>query len=314
MDSRLLRYITRKLGVLLLSLLAVATLTFILMHSIPGDPFLQEQAIPEEILQSMYRHYGLDRPLWEQYIRYLKGLLTWDLGPSFKYEGRTVNQIICRGFPISFVLGCEALFLAVSAGVSLGALSAAFRSKWQDRFATVVAVIGISIPSFIIASLLQFLFAVKLGLFPVARWGGIEHTILPAISIAALPSAFISRLTRSSMVEILQQDFILTARSKGLSMRWIMIKHVLRNAMLPIVTYVGPLAAGILTGSFVVEKIFAIPGLGHWFISSVGNRDYTVIMGLTVFYSSLLISSVFLIDILYGFIDPRIRSAMASKK
>jgi oligopeptide transport system permease protein len=299
--------LSRKFIFLTLSLFCVATLTFFLMHAIPGDPFLQEQAIPEEILKSMYRHYGLDKPLLVQFGHYLKNLIMWDLGPSFNYEGRSVNSIIANGFPISLTLGCEALFLAIGSGLLLGSLSAAFRSLWQDHVAVVVSAIGISLPNFLIATLLQFLLAMKLPILPIARWESVAHTILPALSIAALPTAFIARLTRSSMIEVLQQDFILTARAKGLSIRQVIFRHVLRNALLPVVTYLGPLTASVITGSFVVEKIFAIPGLGQWFVSSVSNRDYTVILGITVFYSAFLMTSVFLVDILYCLIDPRIR-------
>ncbi|MBS3904148.1 MAG: ABC transporter permease [Simkania sp.] len=279
------------------------------MHSIPGDPLLQEQAVPEEIMRSLYKYYGLDQPWYIQYLRYLKGIVTWDLGPSFKYEGRTVNQIISSGFPVSFCLGSMALFIAISVGITLGMISAWHRNHWQDHVAALVSVIGISVPSFLIATLLQYLFCIKLQLLPVARWGSFSHTLLPALSMAALPTAFIARLTRSSMVEILQQDYILTARSKGLSSIRLMLRHVMRNALLPVVTYIGPLTASILTGSFVIEKIFAIPGLGYWFVMSVSNRDYTVILGVTVFYSCLLMCCIFLVDIFYAFLDPRIRTA-----
>ncbi len=300
-------YLLRKASILLISLWGVVTLTFVLMHSIPGDPFLQEQAIPEEILQSLYRYYGLDQPWHIQYLRYLKGIITWDLGPSFKYEGRTVNQIISSGFPVSFCLGMMALSIAVTVGISFGMISAWYRNKWQDHSAAIFSVLGISVPSFLIATLLQYIFCIKLQLLPVARWGTFSHAILPALAMAALPTAFIARLTRTSMVEVLQQDYILTARSKGLTSLSLLMKHVMRNSILPVITYIGPLTASILTGSFIVEKIFAIPGLGYWFVMSVSNRDYTVILGVTVFYSCLLMCCVFLVDIIYTLIDPRIR-------
>ncbi len=309
MNRQLFSLLARKFILLVLSLYCVATLTFVLMHAIPGDPFMQEQAVPPEILKSMYRHYGMDDPMIVQYGRYLKNLLTWDLGPSFNYEGRTVNGIIAEGFPVSLALGCEALFLAIGSGLLLGSLSAAFRSGWQDHLAVVVSAIGISLPNFLIATLLQFFLAMKLALLPIARWESFAHTILPALAIAALPTAFIARLTRSSMIEVLQQDFILTARAKGLHMRQVIFRHVLRNALLPVVTYLGPLTASVITGSFVIEKIFAIPGLGHWFVSSVSGRDYTVILGVTVFYSMFLMTCVFFVDVIYCLIDPRIRLA-----
>ncbi len=308
----MIKYLFKKILILLVSLFAVATLTFALMQAIPGDPFTEEKAVPEEILQAMYRHYGLDKPWYIQYGRYLKGLITWDLGPSFKYQGRTVTEIISEGFPVSMVLGLEALSLSIFAGITLGSLSALKHGKWQDRMMMIIAVFGISVPSFILATFLQYLFGMKFDWFPVARWGTISHSILPALSLAALPMAFIARLTRSNMVEIMQQDYIQTAKSKGLNSFSIIYRHCLRNALLPIITYLGPLTTAILTGSFAVEKIFGIPGLGQWFVMSITNRDYTVIMGTTVFYSAILMVCVFLVDILYSVIDPRIK--LISKK
>ena len=297
----------KKAFILLVSLFVVATLTFFLMKAIPGDPFLQEQAVPEEIMRSMYAHYGLDQPWYTQYFKYIKGLATWNLGPSFKYEGRTVNEIIHDGFPVSVTLGLEALFIAVSVGITLGAIAAVFRSKWQDHTAMIVAVIGISVPNFILATFLQYLFAMKMSILPVARWGTFAQSILPAISLAALPTAYIARLTRTNMVEILEQDYIVTAKSKGLSMGLIVMRHVLKNSLISVITYIGPLTSAILTGSFVVEKIFGIPGLGGWFVTSITNRDYTVIMGVTMFYSLILMISMFIVDIIYYMIDPRMR-------
>jgi len=306
-------YITRKLAILFLSLFLIATLTFFLMKSIPGNPFLQEQAIPEEIMKSMFSHYGLDQPLYIQYVRYMKGLLTFDLGPSFKYENRSVNEIISNGFPVSASLGIESLFLSVVFGLFLGSIAAIFHSKWQDRSCMILAVLGISIPNFVLATFLQYLFAIKWNLLPVARWGTFQQSILPAISLAALPTAFIARLTRSSMIEVLQQDYIQTAIVKGLHPLKVFFRHVLKNSLLPVITYIGPLGATILTGSFVVEKIFGIPGLGGWFISSITNRDYTVIMGVTIFYSTFLLIFVFCIDLMYPFFDPRIRLNVSKK-
>ena len=301
------RYFVRKCMLLLLVLFVVASLTFILMHSVPGDPFVQEQAVPEEVMKSMYAHYGLDQPLYIQYGRYLKGIVTWNLGPSFKYEARTVNDIIREGFPISFILGLEAIFIALSLGITLGTIAAANHLKWKDHISMIIAVIGISVPNFIIATFLQYLFAMKLDLLPVARWESFAHSILPALSLAAMPTAFIARLTRANMIEVLEQDYVQTARSKGLSNIQVIFRHVLKNSLLPVITYLGPVASWILTGSFIVEKIFGIPGLGGWFVLCVTNRDYTVIMGVTLFYSALLISSILLVDVVYTLIDPRIR-------
>ena len=302
-----IQYLVKKGIILLLSLFLVTTMTFFLMHAIPGDPFVQDKAIPEEILKALHKHYGLDQPLYIQYGKYLKGILHLELGPSFKYEGRTVNNIITDGFPVSFCLGMEALIIAVFGGMTLGSIAALNHLKWQDHLTMIIAVIGISVPSFILASFLQYVLAMKLDLLPVARWGSFAQTIMPAISLAALPMAFIARLTRANMVEVMQQDYIQTAKSKGLNSFQIILRHVMRNALLPVVTYLGPLAAAVLTGSFAIEKIFGIPGLGQWFVTSISNRDYTVIMGTTIFYSAILMLCVFIVDLLYCLIDPRIQ-------
>ena len=294
---------------MLLTLFFVITLTFFLMKMIPGDPFLQEQTIPEEILQSLYAHCGLDQPLSVQYGKYLKGIITWDLGPSFKYEGRTLNQVIRDGFPISATLGGIALVLALVWGLFWGSIAALYREQWQDRCAMIIAVLGMSVPSFIMATFLQYFFGIHLGWLPIARWGGFSHMILPAIALASFPTAFIARLTRTTMIEILEQDYILTARAKGLSLWEVWKGHVFKNSLLPIVSYLGTLAANILTGSFVVEKIFGIPGLGSWFVSSIANRDYTIILGLTMFYSAILMATIFLSDFICLFLDPRIKEA-----
>ena len=302
----MIKYLLKKILILLVSLFAVVTLTFFLMQAIPGDPFTEEKAVPEEILKAMYHHYGLDQPLPVQYVKFLKGAVTGDLGPSFKYEGRTVTEIIKDGFPISLTLGLEALTLALAFGISLGSFAAMYRSRTQDHVSMILAVLWISVPSFVLATILQYIFSMKLGLLPVARWGSVAHSILPACALAAHPTAVIARLTRANMAETLGQDYVLTARSKGLSPFSVVLHHVLRNSLLPIVTYLGPLTAYILTGSFAIEKIFGVPGLGQWLVTGIMNRDYTVIMGVTLFYSSLLIFWVFIIDLLYTLIDPRI--------
>lgn len=303
----MIKFLGKKAAILFLSLFIVTTLTFFLMHAIPGDPFVQDKAIPEEILKALHKHYGLDQPLYVQFGKYLQGVLHFELGPSFKYEGRMVNDIIADGFPVSFYLGMEALCIAVFGGIVLGSIAALNHLRWQDHLTMVIAVIGISVPSFILASFMQYILAMKLELLPVARWGDFSQTIMPAISLAALPMAFIARLTRANMVEVMQQDYIQTAKSKGLNSFQIIFRHVTRNALLPVVTYLGPLTAAILTGSFAIEKIFGIPGLGQWFVTSITNRDYTVIMGTTIFYSAILMLCVFIVDLLYCFIDPRIQ-------
>ncbi len=303
----MIRILFKKALILLISLWLVITGTFFLMHAIPGDPFIGDRVIPQEVLNSLYAHYGLDQPLWVQYFKYLKGLLQGELGPSIVYQGRSVNQFIAEGFPISARLGLQALFLAVPSGIFLGTIASMKRGGWQDSLAMAISTIGVSVPNFVLSTLFQFIFCVKLHLLPIARWGNFEHTILPTLALAALPIAYIARLTRSNMVEVLAQDYIKAALAKGLPLFRVSVRHGLQNALLPVLTYLGPLTSSILTGSFMIEKIFAIPGLGAWMIHSINGRDYPMIMGLTIFYSSFLMMAVFFVDVLYAFLDPRIR-------
>lgn len=302
-----LKYIGKRLLYMFLSLFLIITATFFLMRSAPGGPFTSEKQLPPEIEKNLNAYYGLDQPWYMQYLDYLTAIAKWDFGPSFKYKGQTVNDLINNGFPVSFTLGMEAIFLALAFGVLLGVIAALNHNKWQDYTAMIIAVLGISVPSFIMATVLQYFLAMKLGIFPVARWESWAHTFLPALALASMPMAFIARLTRSSMLEVMSNDYIKTAKAKGLSKPTITVKHAVRNAMLPVVSYLGPLAAGVLTGSFVIEKIFGIPGLGSHFVTSISNRDYTTIMGVTVFYSILLLVCILLVDIAYGLIDPRIK-------
>lgn len=290
-----------------LAFFVIVTVTFFLMKAIPGDPFTQEKNIPREILQAMYKHYGLNDPLLTQYLNYLKSILSGDLGPSFKYDSLTVNEIIKDSFPVSALLGLEALLLSLSMGMLLGTFAALKFNRWQDHLLMLISVMGISIPSFILATFLQYIFAMKLKILPVARFESFAHSILPALSLCALPTAMIARLIRSSMLEVLQQDYIKTAHSKGLSRRSVLFRHTLRNSLMPVVTYLGTLTANILMGSFVVEKIFGIPGLGQWFVIGITNRDYTVIMGITVFESLVLLLLMFTVDFIYAYVDPRIK-------
>lgn len=303
----MLRYFLKKALILLTSLWLVITLTFFLMHAVPGDPFIGDRVIPEEVLKSLYAYFGLDQPLWVQYLNYLQGLLHGDLGPSIIYQGRSVNHFIAEGFPISAQIGLQALFIAIPVGIFLGTIAAIKRGCWQDQVAMLISTIGVSVPSFVLATFMQFIFAVKLHLLPVARLSGFDSTIMPTLALAMLPTAFIARLTRSNMVEVLEQDYIKTALAKGLPLFRTSIVHGLKNALLPVITYLGPVTAQILTGSFMIEKIFAIPGLGQWMIHSINGRDYPMIMGLSIFFSFFLMTTVFLVDVLYTFLDPRIR-------
>lgn len=277
------------------------------MKIIPGGPFTSEKKLPPAIQKNIEERYHLNDPMWKQYVDYLKRTVTGDLGPSFKYEDRTVNEIIEDSFPVSATLGGLAVLLSLIVGLSAGIMSALKQNKWQDYAAMIMATLGFSVPSFIVAGLLMYVFALKLRWFPPAMWGSPEQMVLPTIALSMLPTATIARLMRSSMVEVLGQDYIKTARAKGLSERVVIYKHAIRNAIMPVITYLGPLVASILTGSFIVEFIFAIPGLGRFFVTSISNRDYTVILGTTVFYSVLLMSMNLIVDIAYAFIDPRIK-------
>lgn len=300
-------FLVRKLVYLFIALFLIVSLTFFLMKAIPGDPFTDEKSLPKEIHAALRKHYGLDDPLLEQYVKYLWSSLTWNLGPSLKYQNRTINSIIQESFPVSAILGLEALIVALSIGICIGVLSAVKHNRWQDYVFILVTSIGISIPSFILAALLQYLLSIKFALLPVARWGTFTQSILPVLSLAAMPIAYIARLVRNNMIEVLKSPYIKTARSKGLSQGQIIFKHALKNSLSPLMPYFGQLTANILLGSFVIEKIFGIPGLGQWFVHSVNNRDYTMIIGTTLFYSMILLAFLFIADIIQGLMDPRIR-------
>ncbi|EGO65907.1 ABC transporter permease [Acetonema longum] len=303
----MLAFIVRRFMSTLVVLFVIITATFLLMHSIPGGPFTAERNLPPAVLKNIEERYHLNDPLGKQYIDYITNMLQGDLGPSFKYESRTVNEIIAEGFPVSAELGVLAVGLAVLLGIPAGIISALKHNQWPDYLAMFLGTIGISVPNFILSTLFIYIFALKLELLPAAMWGGLEYMVLPAFALAGLPTAFIARLTRSSMLEVLGQDYIRTARAKGLSKWLIVYRHALKNALIPVVTYLGPLIAAVFTGSFVIETIFAIPGLGRHFVTSIYNRDYTVILGVTVFYSALLVFLNFLVDMAYIWLDPRIK-------
>lgn len=300
-------YILRRVFASLLTLFVVITLTFFMMRMIPGGPFTDEKAIPSFVLEKMMNRYHLNDPLYVQYGRYLLNVLCLDLGPSYRYEGMTVNELIASGFPASFMVGGIALILSLIVGIPAGIISALKRGKWQDRLSMIFATLGVTVPSFVIAAALVYIFAWQLGWVTVGFWEGFSTAILPAITLAGYPAAFISRLVRSGMLEVLSQDYIRTARSKGLKERSVIYIHALKNAVIPVITYLGPLTAGILTGSFVVEQVFGVPGLGTFFVTSITNRDYTTIMGVTIFYSALLVFFNLIADICLAFIDPRIK-------
>ncbi|CAN7398675.1 ABC transporter permease [Rossellomorea sp. LjRoot5] len=300
-------YLLKRLLAMVITLWLIVTLTFFLMHTIPGSPFNEERNTSDMVQQNLEAHYHLNEPLMVQYLLYLKSLISLDFGPSITQPSQTVNDLLGRGFPISFELGMTTLIIAVLSGIILGVLAALRHNGIIDYLAMTFAVLGISIPNFVMATLLIQQVAVTWGILPVATWTSWRHMILPTLALATGPMAIIARLTRSSMLEVLTQDYIRTARAKGLSPVKIVVKHALRNALLPVVTVLGTLAAGILTGTFVIEQIFAIPGMGKYFVESINQRDYPVIMGTTVFYSAFLIVMLFLVDLAYGFLDPRIK-------
>ncbi|OOE21553.1 dipeptide ABC transporter permease DppB [Bacillus subtilis] len=301
------RYMIKRFWAMAATILVIITLTFVLMKVIPGSPFNEERGTNEAVQKNLEAYYHLDDPLIFQYIFYLKSIITFDFGPSIKKPSDSVNDMLERGFPVSFELGMTAIVIAVISGLVLGVIAALRRNGFLDYAAMSLAVLGISIPNFILATLLIQQFAVNLKLFPAATWTSPIHMVLPTAALAVGPMAIIARLTRSSMVEVLTQDYIRTAKAKGLSPFKIIVKHALRNALMPVITVLGTLVASILTGSFVIEKIFAIPGMGKYFVESINQRDYPVIMGTTVFYSVILIIMLFLVDLAYGLLDPRIK-------
>lgn len=301
------KYILKKLLMMFFTLWIIISLTFVLMVSVPGSPFNSEGSSNEVVQENLERHYNLDQPIHMQYILYLKSVVTLDFGPSISQPNQTVNDLLGRGFPISAELGFITVIVALLSGVTLGVLAAIRHNGIIDYLAMAIAVLGISIPNFILATLLIQQLAVTWGIFPVATWQSFMHMVLPVLALATGPMAIIARLTRSTMLEVLTQDYIKMARAKGLTPWKIIVKHALRNALMPVVTVMGTLLVSIMTGSFVIEQIFAIPGMGKYFVESINHRDFPVIMGTTVFYSTFLIFMLFLVDIVYGILDPRIK-------
>lgn len=298
-------FLLRRLGVSILTLFAISTATFILMHLVPGDPFAEESVTaPPETLAAIRHYYGLDDPLHLQYSRYILQVFTFDFGPSLKYPSQTVNQIIFGSLPISATLGLEALLFAIPCGILFGTLAALNSRGYSNVLLTSLAVLGVSVPTFVLAAGLQFLFAFHFPIFPVARWGSFAHTVLPALALAIGPTCYIARLLRVNMLEVFGKEYIQVARLKGLNERRVVFVHVLKNAIIPILSYLGPITTNVLVGSFAVERVFGIPGLGLWFVNSVINRDFPVIGGLTLFYSILLIFNHTVIDLLCAILNP----------
>jgi len=303
------RYLLQRIITMFLVAFFVVTATFFMMRALPGGPFSSERNVPEAILKNLERKYNLDKPLYQQYIDYVKGVIVWDLGPSFKYKGLTVNDVINRGFPISARLGGIALTISVVVGIPLGILGALNHNTAGDRTISGLAILTAAAPSFVIAGILQYFLAFKTGWFPAATWGGgqLRYLVLPVLALCSYNLAWIVKLTRSSMLEVVNQDYIRTARAKGLRELVVVYRHMIKNAMVPVVASLAPMTAGILTGSFIVESIFNIPGIGREFVQSITNRDYTVIGGLTVFFCLLLAGFTLICDIALALIDPRVR-------
>ncbi len=301
------KYIAKRIGLAAITIWAVATITFFLMNMVPGGPFLSEKAISPQATAALEAKYGLDKPLFQQYLTYMSDSLHGDFGDSLKQRGRTVMSIIKMKFPVSARVGGISVLTSLLIGIPLGCMAAFKRGKFLDSLISVVATCGIAVPSFVICTLLLYWFGVNLKLLPTVGLGSWKHYIMPVAALSFYPTAYIMRLMRSSMLDVLGQDYMRTAKAKGLSGFMMLFKHALRNAILPIITYVGPMLAYTVTGSFVVEKIFTIPGLGGEFISAITGRDYTLIMGTTIFLATLIIVMNVVVDIVYKIVDPRIK-------
>ena len=307
----MLTYILKRIVLAALTLLVLITVIFVLVRLLPGDPFISEKT-PEAIRQSMMRYHGFDRPIHEQWLRYIGTLLKGDLGVSLKYPGRSVNEAIAATFPFSADLGIKALAFGLLAGLFLGIVAAQKAGRTLDYVCIIIAIIGVSAPDFIIGTLLQLGFSIKLRWLPATQWLSLRHQVLPVFALGLGTLALIARLARSSMMEVLHQDYILTARAKGLSNFQVIWRHQIRNSILPIITTMGPRVAAVLTGTFVLERIFAIPGMGKFYVQSINDLDYTMVLGMTAFYGLFLVVANLVVDIIYGYVDPRIK--LAEKK
>ena len=318
--KNILKFLFKRIAMGLVTLWLVITITFFLIHMLPGDPFQSEKAIPPKVKENLMAKYHLDRPLGEQYVEYLKNIAKGDLGSSMKVRGRTVNDVINQSFLTSADLGARSIIFALVLGIPLGIIAALKRGKYQDRLAMIVAIIGISVPSFVLAGLMQKYFVdihngflIDNGFLPeffrirLSGWDSPEKKILPVVALGLYTVALIARLLRDKMIEVMGQDYIRLAVAKGVKPRNIVFKHALRNAILPIITIMGPTIAAVLTGSFVIEKMFSIPGLGKYFVYSINDRDYTMVLGVTVFYAIFLIIMMILVDIIYVLVDPKIK-------
>ena len=305
----MLKYILKRLGAGLVSIFVLVTITFFLMHAIPGGPFspAEERNVPQKVLDQIADKYGLNDPVPVQYVKYLNNLLHGDLGTSFKRQDTTVNELIANGFPVSASVGIWGVALALAVGIPLGMVAAVKRGKLPDAFSMVFATIGVSVPSFVVCVLMMYLFCEKWKIFPSYGLTSWRHYVLPVFCMAFSQIAYITRLMRSSMLETMRQDYIRTERSKGGPEFQVIGKYALKNSILPVVTYVGPMVAALLTGTFIIEKLFSIPGLGRYFVSAISDRDYSVTLGLTIFVGTMIVICNLIVDILYAVIDPRVK-------
>lgn len=300
-------YLIRRVLWLLPVLFCVALITFVLMHQVPGGPFDQEVTRTPGVTENLNRQYGLDQPLWRQFLTYTGNLMRGDLGMSLQFTNRAVRDMIADGLPVSAVLGGLALVYAVTAGVSLGIVAALRRNGPLDHLSLLVATAGAATPNFVLAIILVTLFAVQAPWLPVLGWGAWQQAILPTITLGSAPAALIARLTRAAMLDVMDQDFIRTARAKGLRERSVLFRHIVKNALMPVLTVLGPITAQLVTGSFIIEQFFAIPGVGRNYVSAVFARDYGMIMGATLFFALVVAIANLVVDVLYGFVDPRVR-------
>ena len=301
------KYLIKRVLLMIVTLFMIALLTFCLMHIVPGSPFTSQKQVSQAVMDALMAKYNLDDPLWKQFVDYMVGVLHFDFGPSYKYTGKTVNDFIEGGMPYSGTLGLVTLVFVLLMSIPMGIVAALRNGRWQDMLLMFFATLGVTIPSFVIATGLLYIFSFKLGWTPVYGVDTWKGYILPMIAMGGYSISFLARLMRSSLLEVMGQGYIRTARAKGISEVRIIWKHALRNALIPVITVLGPTIANLLTGSFVIEKIFAIPGLGGYFVNSVTQRDYTTIMGMTIFYATVLVAMIFIVDIFYCLIDPRIK-------
>jgi oligopeptide transport system permease protein len=305
----MLGYVIRRVLWIIPVLFVVSLITFALMHAAPGGPWDREKQLPAATIARLNEIYGLDQPVWQQYLRWVGGLLRGDLGPSYKYLDLSVDNIVANGIWTTMQLGFMAFGLSVIVGIPLGVIAALNHNRWPDYLATFISVLGICTPSFVGSILLLVLFSVILRWFPTFGWGDPSHWVLPTVALALFPIAQIARYTRASMLEVTRKDYIRTAQSKGLKERTVVVVHMIRNAMIPVITILGPIMAFLITGSFIIETIFSIPGIGRDYVTSIGQRDYGVIMAMTMLYAVVIAVMNLVVDVLYAYIDPRIRYA-----